>query len=705
MTAKVVKNKSTTKTSKTNLVIVESPAKAKTIEKFLGKKYKVLASIGHVRDLPKSKMGIEVDNDFSPSYITIRGKGDVIKALKKEAKKADKVFLATDPDREGEAIAWHLAFLLGISSEENCRVTFHEITKTAVKEAIKNPVKINQDLVDAQQARRVLDRLVGYSISPILWAKIRRGLSAGRVQSVATKMICDREDEINAFIPEEYWEIDALLHKEGSKRNKFEAKVFMKQDEKIKISTKQEAQKIVSDIEKLPFVIESVVHKEKLRQPYLCFTTSSLQQEASNKLGFSTKKTMMVAQQLYEGISIKGQGTLGLITYMRTDSTRISDESKYYLTEYIKQNFGENYLADKFKVVKNSKSAQDAHEAIRPTSVLRQPTDIMGSLTKDQYKLYKLIWERFVAYGMKPAKFDSLTVLTRAGEYLLKSSGTQLMFDGFLKVYSFATTKDKMLPELVEKETVVLSDISPLQHFTQPPSRYTEATLVREMEEKGIGRPSTYSPTITTIISRGYVDRVKKVLYPTELGFLINDIMKNNFQDIVNVDFTANMELKFDKIADSETSWKAVIRDFYNPFVELIENANKSIEKVDLTETTDIPCDKCGEMMNIKHGRFGKFLACSNYPDCDFTKAILKTIGIKCPICKDGDVVERKTKKFKNFYGCSKFPECNFVNWNKPTGKNCPECGNYLVEQKTRQKHVIKCSDKDCKYQENVSKK
>lgn len=684
------------------LVIVESPAKAKTIEKFLGKNYTVVASVGHVRDLPKSKMGIEIEEDFDPKYITIRGKGDVIKGLRKEAKKADKVFLATDPDREGEAIAWHLAFLLNIPEGEKCRVTFHEITKTAIKEAIKTPVEINQSLVDAQQARRVLDRLVGYSISPILWAKIRRGLSAGRVQSVATKLICDKEEEIEAFIPEEYWEVDAVLHKAGKKRDKFEAKLTAKEGKKLKITSKEEADEVLNAVENLPYEIRSVVHKEKLRQPYLCFTTSSLQQEAANKLGFSTKKTMMVAQQLYEGISIKRQGTVGLITYMRTDSTRISDEAKSGLTEYITESIGKEYLADTFKTAKKGKSAQDAHEAIRPTSVLRSPVEIEASLSKDQYKLYKLIWERFVAHGMKPARFDALTVTTKCGAYDFRSSGSQLVFDGFLKVYSFAKIKDKMLPELSEGEIVELTKIEPSQHFTQPPSRYTEASLVKEMEEKGIGRPSTYAPTITTIISRGYVERSKKMLYPTELGFLINDIMKNYFKDIVNVDFTANMEMEFDKVEADDMPWKNVIRDFYSPFDKLIEHANNEIEKIDLTEKTDIPCEKCGEFMNIKHGRFGKFLACSNYPECDFTKAILVTIGVKCPVCKEGDVVERKTKKYKSFYGCSRFPDCNFVNWNKPTGTDCPECGNYLVEQKTRSKHVIKCSNKECKYQKEV---
>lgn len=682
------------------LVIVESPAKAKTIEKFLGKNYTVLASVGHIRDLPKSKMGIDIDDNFEPAYINIRGKGPVIKDLKKYAKKADKVFLATDPDREGEAISWHLAHILGINLEDEVRVTFNEITKETVKNAIKTPTVINASVVDAQQARRILDRLVGYSISPLLWRKVRKGLSAGRVQSVTTKMICDRESEINAFVPEEYWTID--FNFESGNKSDFKASYIGNSKNKVLISNKEQLDSILSELDENQYVIDKIVKKEKLRNPQPCFTTSRLQQEASTKLGFSTKKTMIVAQQLYEGIKLPKVGSVGLITYMRTDSTRIADSAKESVVEYITEKYGDEYCGSTPKG-KKSKNAQEAHEAIRATSVSRLPCEIEPYLTKDQHKLYKLIWERYVSSLMSPARFDSSTIEVKNGDHLIRANGSKMIFEGFLKVYSFATVNDKMLPDLSEGEKLKLLDIIPEQHYTQPPSRFTEASLVKELEEKGIGRPSTYAPTISTVISRGYVGRDKKNLFPTELGLIINEIMVNYFSRIIEVNFTADMEAQFDKVSEGLLPWKDVISNFYGDFKELIEKAEVDIEKVDLTEPTDIPCEKCGNMMNIKHGRFGKFLACSNYPECKNTKPILKKIGVKCPECEDGEIVERKTKKLKTFYGCSSFPDCNFMTWHKPSDKPCPTCGKLMLEYKTKKKHEYRCLDKECGYSEEIS--
>lgn len=682
------------------LVIVESPAKAKTIEKFLGKNYTVLASVGHVRDLPKSKMGIDIENDFEPAYINIRGKGPVLKELRKVAKKAEKIFLATDPDREGEAIAWHLAFILGIDLNDKVRVTFNEITKQTVKDAIKHPTTIDTNLVDAQQARRVLDRLVGYSISPLLWRKVRKGLSAGRVQSVATKMICDRENEINAFEKEEYWSLD--FNFQNTDKQSFKASYVGSEGKKADFKSEADVTKVIDDLNKGDFKVADVQTKEKRRKPQPCFTTSRLQQEASNKLGFSTKKTMMVAQQLYEGIKLPRVGSVGLITYMRTDSTRVSETAKEAVNEFITSEFGEAYLGESIKT-KNSKNAQDAHEAIRATDVLRTPESIEDHLTKDQMKLYKLIWERFVSSLMAPARFEALTVDIQNQSHLIRSTGSTQVFDGFLRVYTFGTTNDKILPQLAAGDALMLEKMIPEQHFTQPPARYTEATLVREMEEKGIGRPSTYAPTISTVISRGYVGREKKHLYPTELGHIINEIMENYFARIIEINFTADMELQFDDVEDGNKPWKHVIETFYEPFESLIEKAEGDIEKVDLTEPTDIPCELCGSMMNIKHGRFGKFLACSNYPECKNTKPILNKIGVKCPSCEKGDIVERKTKKFKTFYGCSEFPECNFMSWHKPVDKKCPKCNKAMIEYKTKKKHEYKCTDKECGYSEEIS--
>lgn len=678
-----------------NLVIVESPAKAKTIEKFLGRSYKVVASIGHVRDLPKSKMGVEIANDFEPKYINIRGKGPLIKDIKKAAKGAKKVFLATDPDREGEAIAWHLNHILGLDLEEENRIAFNEITKDAVKKAIKHPRSLNIDLIDAQQARRILDRLVGYSISPILWRKVKKGLSAGRVQSVATKMICDREKEIEAFIPVEYWKISADL--KVDEKEILTANLLQKNDKELVISDGSQAENIEKELREGTFAVESIDSKRKNRNPSPSFTTSSLQQEASNRLNFSTKKTMMIAQQLYEGIKLK-EGQVGLITYMRTDSTRISEEAQEQAKTFITTEYGEAFIGNGRRKAA-SKNAQDAHEAIRPSSVLRRPEDIKDALSRDQYRLYDLIWRRFVASQMAPAQFENLTVNILNGDYRLRATGSKLIFEGFLKV-SNSKQQDRLLPEVVEGQILPLDTIESEQKFTQPPSRYSEASLVKEMEEKGIGRPSTYAPTISTILSRGYVEREKKMMKPTELGFIINDIMNEYFGDIVQVDFTAEMEKKFDSIESGEIEWKNIIRDFYTPFEELLKKAEEGLEKVDLTEETDIDCEVCGNKMVIKHGRYGKFLACSNYPECKNTKPILKEIGVKCPLCETGQIVERRTKKFKLFYGCSTFPDCRFVSWDKPVDKTCPDCGSIMVEGKGKQKDHLICSDKTCGYRE-----
>lgn len=683
------------------LVIVESPAKAKTIEKFLGKQYKVMASIGHIRDLPKSKMGVNIENDFNPEYINIRGKGSVIKELKTAAKKADKVYLATDPDREGEAIAWHLCFILGLDIEKDVRVTFHEITKDAIVHAVMHPRAIDLSLVDAQQARRVLDRLVGYSISPILWRKVKKGLSAGRVQSVSTKLICDREEQISRFEPEEYWTVEAQFMHQSSQRV-IEAELTHISGKKSDLNNESNVNAFMKSIEGFKPAIVDVATKVKNRAPSPCFITSSLQQESSNRFGFSTSKTMMLAQQLYEGISVPGKGTVGLITYMRTDSTRISDEAKNALKDFIQNQFGEAYLNDKTRKKAKAKAAQDAHEAIRPTYVDLTPEALEGSLNKDQQKLYSLIWQRFVASEMSDAKFDSTTIDIQLGEANFRTNGVKLKFDGFLKVYTYTSISENLLPDIELGDLLSIVRIEPEQHFTQPPARYTEASLVKEMEELGIGRPSTYAPTISTIIDRGYVERDKKSLKPTELGFIINEIMVNYFSSIVDTDFTAGMENKLDGVEEGNIEWKQIIREFYRPFESMLTQADAELEKLDFTEKTDIPCAKCGSFMNIKHGKYGKFLACSEYPTCDYTKAILNEIGMKCPVCNEGEVVERKTKKFKTFFGCSRFPDCNFVSWSKPIERPCPDCGGVLVEKITKKTHAIICSNKDCKHKEVI---
>lgn len=684
-----------------NLVVVESPAKAKTIEKFLGKKnYTVKASVGHIRDLPKSKLGIDIDDNFEPQYITIRGKGEVVSELKKEAKKADKIFLATDPDREGEAISWHLANLLKIDDKAPVRIEFNEITKEAVTKAIKHPRKINMDIVDAQQARRVIDRLVGYKISPILWSKVRKGLSAGRVQSVATRIIKDREEEIRAFIPEEYWNIELNVQGDDKKTAKF--KYIGRQSsnaklEKVELNSEKETNEILNKIDKKKLLIDSIETKERKRSAPKPFTTSLLQQEAGSKISFATKKTMMIAQQLYEGVEVKGSGTIGLITYIRTDSQRISEEAKEAAKQFILESFGEEY----FKAYENSaskgKKIQDAHECIRPTYVNLTPESIMDSLSKDQYKLYKLIWERFLACSMSDAKFEAQNVVGLIDENAFKANGSVMKFDGFLKVYSYSKSDEVELPKFNEAKAYAVKKVQGTQHFTQPPARYTESTLVKILEEKGIGRPSTYAPTIATILARGYIQKKENALYLTELGEIVTNIMAESFPGIVDVDFTAEMENELDMVEEGQEKWKDIVARFYPPFEEAVKLAEENLEKIQMeVEETDEICELCGNNMVIRHGRFGKFMACKNYPECKNTKPILNKVGVKCPVCKDGDVIVRKTKKGRDFYGCSTFPECKFVSWNKPNGKECELCGSYLVEKAVKDNKVEICSNKEC---------
>ena len=649
------------------LIIVESPAKAGTIKKFLGGNTKVVASMGHIRDLPKSKLGVDIENNFEPEYINIRGKGDLIKSLKSEAKKAKKVYLATDPDREGEAIAWHLANILGIDENSKCRVTFNEITKDAVKEAIKNPRCVDKNLIDAQQARRVLDRIVGYKISPILWKKVRRGLSAGRVQSVAVKLIVDREEEIEKFIPEEYWNMYVNLKKN---KDVFKAKLVGKEEKKIEIHTKEETEKILNEIDKAKFVVKEVKKSQRKRNPAPPFTTSTMQQEASRKLGFSLKKTMSVAQGLYEGVKISEKGSVGLITYMRTDSTRISDVARAAAKEQITQKYGEDYYENRY--YKTKADAQDAHEAIRPTYIDISPDKLKDSLTKDQYKLYNLIYNRFLASQMSAAIYDTVSVKIDANKYNFKANGQTLRFKGFMALY--VESKDieekeenNQIPELQENETVEKVDIENIQSFTEPPPRYTEASLVKTLEEKGIGRPSTYSPTITTILERRYIEKNQKQLVPTELGKVVNNILVERFADIVSEEFTANMENQFDEIAIGKQAWKNIIKEFYGPFEKELEKANEELEHVELVEeVSDVPCEKCGRMMVIKYGRFGKFLACPGYPECKNTKPFVETIEETCPKC-GGKIQIRKTKKRRNYYICENNPKtCDYISWNKP---------------------------------------
>ena len=651
------------------LIIVESPAKANTIKKFLGGSTKVVASMGHIRDLPKSKLGIDIENDFEPQYINIRGKGDLIKSLKKDAKQAKKVYLATDPDREGEAIAWHLAKILEDETPKITRVTFNEITKGAVQKAIKEPRDIDINLVDAQQARRVLDRIVGYKISPLLWKKVRRGLSAGRVQSVAVKLIVDREEEIEKFIPEEYWNIYANLQEKESKK-KFEARFYGKDGKKQEIHSGEEVEEILKVIEKAKYIVQNVKKGEKKRTPAPPFTTSTMQQEASRKLGFTLKKTMSVAQGLYEGVKIPGRGAVGLITYMRTDSTRISEEARHSAKEHIVSTYGENYYENRY--YRTNKDSQDAHEGIRPTYADLEPDSIKDSLTKDQYKLYKLIYNRFMASQMAAAVYNTMAVTIDAEGYTFKANGQSIKFKGFMTLYVEGTDEKEeieegMLPDLKENQELKLEKINPKQSFTEPPPRYTEASLVKALEEKGIGRPSTYSPTITTILERRYIEKEKKQLIPTELGKIVNKLLTENFTDVINVEFTAKIENEFDEIAEGQEEWKKMIREFYGPFEKELEKVEKELEHVELVEeVSDVPCDKCGRMMIYKYGRYGKFLACPGYPECKNAKPIVETIDVPCPKC-GGTVQVRKTKRRRNYYICENNPKsCDYISWNKP---------------------------------------
>lgn len=698
-TKKTSKKKSAT--AKKNLVIVESPAKAKTIEKYLGRNYKVVASVGHIRDLKKSSMSIDFENNYEPQYINIRGKGPLINDLKKEAKKAKKVYLASDPDREGEAISWHLAHILDLDKEDRNRVVFNEITKDAVKNAFVEPRQINMDLVDAQQARRVLDRIVGYSISPILWKKVKKGLSAGRVQSVALKLIIDRENEIKAFQPEEYWTIDGSF-KKGTR--KFNATFYGLDGKKFKLSNNEDVKTVLKRIKTDEFLVEKVEKKERRRNAPLPYTTSSLQQDAANKINFRTRKTMMIAQQLYEGLSLGTAGHQGLITYMRTDSTRISPLAQNEAAEFITNRFGANYSKHGNKV-KNASGAQDAHEAIRPSSVNHTPESIAKYLDKDQLKLYTLIWNRFIASQMTAAVFDTMKVnLTQNGVTFI-ANGSQVKFDGYMAVYN-DTDKNKMLPDMEEGESVKKVNTNPEQHFTQPPVRFSEASLIKTLEENGVGRPSTYAPTLETIQKRYYVKLVAKRFEPTELGEIVNSLIVEFFPDIVDVTFTAEMEGKLDEVEIGKEQWQKIIDEFYKPFEKELAKAETEMEKIQIKdEPAGFDCELCGSPMVIKLGRYGKFYACSNFPECHNTKAITKEIGVICPICQKGQVIERKTKRNRIFYGCDRYPECEFTSWDKPIGRTCPKSNDFLVEKKVRGggKQVV-CSNEKCDYQEEKIK-
>ena len=687
------------------LVIVESPAKAKTIEKYLGKNYVVEASMGHVRDLPKSQLGVDIENEYNPKYITIRGKGELLSKLRKLAKKSDKIYLATDPDREGEAISWHLANVLKIDENENCRIEFNEITKDAVKNSIKHPRKINCNLVDAQQARRVLDRLVGYEISPLLWRNVKWGLSAGRVQSAALKLICDREEEIKKFNPEEYWTVDVKL-KKGKKS--FPVKLTTKNKKKIEIKNKEQADQIIDELKENEYIVSKIKKGTKNKNPLAPFTTSTLQQEASKKLNFMTKKTMSVAQQLYEGVEVKKFGTVGLITYMRTDSVRISKEAQEKALNFIDETYGKEYVPEEPRVYKGKKNIQDAHEAIRPTYVEITPEIAKANLSNDQYKLYALIWKRFIASQMATCILNTNSLEIKNGDYTLRASGSTIKFDGFMKVYEYISGEEEesvLLPELEENEVLKEESIEGKQHFTQPPARYSEAAFVKLLEEKGIGRPSTYVPTISTLISRKYVDREKKILIPTELGFIVNDILSNYFKQIVDTDFTAEMEVKLDNVEAGKESWTHIVDEFFTPLKEDIEKAEKEISKVIIEDkVSDVPCDKCGRLMVIKHGRFGDFLACPGYPECQNTKPIVEEVDANCPLCR-GKILVKRSKKGNRFYGCSNYPECNFVSWYEPTNEKCPECGSYMVKRYSKSKgEYLQCSDKECKYEKIIEK-
>lgn len=685
------------------LVIVESPAKAKTIGKYLGKNYIVEASMGHVRDLPKSRLGVDIENNYTPKYITIRGKGELIDKLRKAAKKADKVYLATDPDREGEAISWHLANILKISEEETCRIVFNEVTKTAVKASIKEARKINLDLVDAQQARRVLDRLVGYEISPILWKNVKWGLSAGRVQSAALKLICDREKEIKEFVPKEYWSIDCMLKKE---RKKFPVRLSTYKNKKVEIEDEQTANNIIKELEGGNFVVKAIKKGKKNRNPLPPFTTSTLQQDANKKLNYNTKKTMSVAQVLYEGVEVKGFGTVGLITYMRTDSVRIADEAQAKASDFIENTYGKEYLPPSKRVYKGKKNIQDAHEAIRPTYVEITPEIAKANLTPEQYKLYSLIWKRFVASQMASCELNTNSIDIINGDYKFKASGSVISFDGFMKVYEYSNEEDEnsvTLPVLEENEVLKVAKLEGSQHFTQPAPRYTEASFVKLLEEKGIGRPSTYVPTISTLLGRNYVVREKKNLIPTELGEIVNDILSEYFKQIVDVDFTAEMERKLDDVEEGNENWTKIVEEFFTPLKVAIDKAEKEISKVVIEDkVSDVKCEKCGRMMVIKRGRYGEFLACPGYPECKNAKPIVEELDVPCPECGK-PIVAKKSKKGKKFFGCSGYPDCTFVSWYEPVKEKCPKCNSYMVLKYSKSKgKYIQCSNSECDYKEEI---
>ncbi len=683
-----------------NLVIVESPAKVKTIKKFLGSNYEVIASMGHVRDLPRSQMGIDVENDFEPKYITIRGKGELLAKLRKAAKTANKVYLATDPDREGEAISWHLVAALKLEEKKMSRITFNEITKNAVKASLKNARGIDMNLVDAQQARRVLDRMVGYQISPLLWAKVKRGLSAGRVQSVALRIIADRENEIAAFIPQEYWSLDADFTVPGRKTPL--TAHFYGTDKKMSLASRAEVDQILKELEGVSYEITDVKHSERQKKPPLPFTTSTLQQEASKTLNFATAKTMRIAQQLYEGVDIKGEGTVGVITYLRTDSTRIAAEAAAAAADYIRENFGEAAIGENAGKNAAGSHAQDAHEAIRPTDIRRTPAMVKDSLTRDQFRLYQLIWKRFTASRMANAVYDTASVKIRGGKYMFTMSSSNLKSAGFMDVYM--TEEDERFSgsrgaESLTKETALtLAGLKPEQHYTQPPAHYTEASLVRTLEELGIGRPSTYAPTITTIVARRYITKEQKNLYMTELGEVVNRIMCQEFPQIVDVHFTANMELLLDSVADGKIEWKTIVRNFYPDLKEAVDKAESELDRVKVAdEESDVICENCGRRMVIKYGPHGKFLACPGFPECRNTKPFLEKIGVKCPEC-GGEIVLKRTKKGRRYFGCENNPECNFISWTKPSGKTCPKCGKYMIEKGPN----LVCSDPNCGYREKT---
>ena len=694
--------------AKKKLVIVESPAKARAITRYLGKGYKVEASQGHVCDLPRSQLGVNPDQDFEMKYITIRGRGEILSRIRKEAKNAKEIYFATDPDREGEAISWHLFHVLGVPDDKPCRIEFHEVTKKAVQNAVKNPRKLNMGLVDAQQARRALDRLVGYKISPLLWAKVKKGLSAGRVQSVATRMVVDREKEINDFIPEEFWEVNVLCTgKQDGKQIRLDTRLVSLQGKKAKISSAEEAEEAVRQIQQAKLKIQEIRSREKKRMPAPPFTTSSLQQEASRKLSFTTSRTMQVVQQLYEGIDLEGEGTQGLVTYIRTDSVRISAEALQALREWIPDQFGPEFLPEEPMDYRGRKNAQDAHEAIRPTDVTRTPESVKGSLTREQFMLYRLIYNRFVASQMAPAVYETLTVDIGDEHAGLRYYGEHKVFAGFTSLYEESTDDDPVqkketaLPKLKENLALKAEKIDPQQHFTQPPVRYTEASLVKTLEENGIGRPSTYAPTISTILSRGYVTREKKRIYPTELGMMVTDLMQQYFSDIVDTEFTAEMETRLDEVEEGTLDWKQVLRSFYPEFEKELTVAEQEIDKVEIRdEVSDVVCDQCGALMVYKMGRYGKFLACPNFPECRNTKPILTYIDAPCPKCGKR-LLEKVSRKNRKFYGCEGYPECDFVSWDKPVTEKCPQCGSYMVEKRNSRKGLMRvCSSETCHYRE-----